>query len=180
MENCKKMEQEFKLLDNGKVEWTHKRDVEAFKDKDFGELGTHGGYSFIVFNSKQDAMTVLDRDVTEVTALMNKHKEDMDKNKHNLDKFSDIKELIESVGKLHNDFKEIKNIPEKLYADNPKKYQKLLREFNSAKDYIVEEMSALNKEYNKYLQYTPAKEAYEFAKEQLEKIEEQRTKLRVL
>lgn len=171
------MKQEFKKLDNEKIEWTYEHEEEKFNDKDFGDIGVTSKKGYIIFESKEKALSVLDRDVSETEKLVDTHKAAMDKNEHSLDTFTDLKVLVEAVGKLHNDFKEIINIPEKLYADNPKKYQKLLREFNSAKDYIKDEMSNINKEYGKYLEYKSAKEAYDFAKEQYDKILEQREQL---
>lgn len=171
------MKQKFTRQEDGKIKWEHTAEDTDFEDQDFGKLGVKGGYRYIIFDSYEQAMSVLDRDIANAEAHIDTHKQDMDKNEHNLDKFTDIKELVEAVGKLHNDFKDIKNTPEKLYADNPKKYQKLLREFNQAKDYIKEEMSELNKEYGKYLAYKPAKQSYDFNVEQLEKIKEQKAQL---
>ena len=171
------MKQNFKLLDDGKVKWTYEKEEQDSEDKDFGVVGKTGSFGYIIFDSKEKALTILDRDLSECESRLQYQEEQMKKNNHNLDKFSQIKELIESIAKLHTDFKEIKNIPEKLYADNPKKYQKLLRDFNNAKSYIVDELSAFNKEYQKYLNYQPAKKAYDFEKEQLGKIKEQRDML---
>jgi len=174
------MNQKFTKIENDKVKWEYTREESEYQDQELGKLGVQGGYSYIIFDNKEQAMAVLDKDVVNSEANIDKYKQDMTKNEHSLDKFTQIKELVEAVGKLHNDFKEIKNIPEKLYADNPKKYQKLLREFNNAKDYIKEEMSELNKEYGRYIAYKPAKQSYDFNIEQLEKIKEQQEQLNKL
>lgn len=184
------MEQEFKLLEDGKVRWDFTQKEEEATDRDFGRVGVGGASYYRIFDNMEKAKSILDRDASETQALVDTHKADMDKNEHNLEKFTDIKELVESVGKLHNDFKDTKEILEELFKDIKDvttisvdvldKFTVMLKEFNKSKDYIVEEMSALNKEYNKYLSYGPAKTAYEFAKEQLEKIEEQRVMLKEL
>jgi len=174
------MKQEFKRLDGNKVRWEFTNEEASFEDQELGKLGVKGGYTYIVFDSKEQAMSVLDRDIININDNIDKYSTDMTKNEHNLEQFSQIKELVEAVGKMHNDFKDLANVPESLYANNPKKYQKLLREFNSAKDYIKEEMSEINKEYGKYINYKPAKQAYEFNVAQLKKAEEQKAELNKL
>jgi hypothetical protein len=173
------MEQKFTKLEDGRIKWTYNSGEEEFSDKDFGALGKTIRMQEIIFDDKEKAMTVLDRDITEVEASIDKYKQDMDKNAHDLDKFTDLKELVESVGKLHNDFKEKEQDSKifNLYKDDPKRYQKLWSEFNKAKDYIKDEMSAINSEYQKYLEYKNSKKAYDFNVAQLEKIKEQKEEL---
>ena len=175
MINIRKMKQEFKLMEDGKVQWTYEKDVEDFKDKEFGNVGKSHTKGEIIFDSKEIALSVLDRDLGEVEAFIKQYEEEVEKNKHNLDKFSQLKELIEAIGKLHNDFKEVSSDKiYSLYNSDPKKYTKLLKEFNTAKDYIKEELNMINKEYQKYLNYKTAKPSLEFNQEQYKKIKEQR------
>ena len=104
----------------------------------------------------------------------------MDKNKYDEEKFKLIKPVVDAVGKLHNDFNQVKDMPATINGANLGKYHKVIKEFNTAKDFIKEEMTAFNKEYGKFLQYGPAKTAYDFANEQLEKIVAQRKLLEEL
>jgi hypothetical protein len=172
------MEQKFTKIENNKIKWEYFKKDTDFEDKEFGKLGVKGGYDYIIFDSKEQALSVLDRDISEVEKNLNHYQSIMDKNKHNLDTFKDLKSLVDSIGKLHNDFKEVNSDKiYSLYNNDPKKYQKLLSEFNKSKDYIKDELDVINKEYGRFLEYTSAKDSYDFNKTQLDKIQEQRTNL---
>ena len=174
------MKQNFEKLEDGKIKWSHEKEIEAFKDQDFGEIGTTKSNMTIIFDSYDKAMQVLDRDIEDVTNNMLKHKETMDKNTYDEDKFALIKPLIDKIGKLHNDFKEVGLMPAQVNGANMRKYNQFVKEFNMSKQFIVEEISAFNKDYQKYLNYGPAKKAYEFNVEQAAKIEDQKKKLLAL
>ena len=171
------MKQEFTRLDDGRVKWSYEKEEVAFEDKEFGNVGVQQNQGYIMFESYEKALVVLDRDLDEAEKMAQTHKQEMDKNEHSLEKFPEIKALVEAIGKLHNDFKEVKAMPEHVNGANERKYNQTLKEFNKAKDYIVEGMSAFNREYGKYLAYGPAKKAYDFTKEQLDKITDQRKQL---
>ena len=172
------MEQTFTKLDDGKIKWEYSREEKEHSDKEFGRVGTAGGYDFIIFDSYEQAKSILYRDLAEVVKFVEQYESEMEKNQHNLDTFTDIKDLVDSVGKLHNDFKEC--TADKIYAlykDDPKRYQKVLSEFNKAKEYIVTEMDIVNKEYGKYLAYQTAEKNLKFNQDQYDKIVEQISKL---
>ena len=174
------MKQEFTKLEDGKIRWDMVKEDSEYTDKDLGRVGIAGNTQHIIFDNKKKAAAVLDRDIEEVTALMNQHKELMDKNVYDEEKFKLIKPVVDAVGKLHNDFNNVQEMPAKINGANMLKYLKVIKEFNKAKDFIKEELSAFNKEYGKYLQYGPAKVAYDFANEQLDKIVKQRKLLEEL
>lgn len=172
------MKQEFKLEKDGKVKWTYEKEVEDFTDKEFGKVGKSFSNGHIVFDSKEIALSVLDRDVAEVEKFIEQYEQELETNKHELDKFTDLKALVEAIGKLHNDFKEVNSDKiYSLYNNDPKKYGKLLSEFNKAKDYIKDELAIINKEYQKYLNYQTAEKNLKFNQEQYDKIKEQRETL---
>ena len=175
------MEQKFELTKDNKVKWSFREDVDEHKDKEFGKVGTSSRTQTIIFDSKEIALAVLERDLADVQLSLDKFGEDMNKSKHSLDKFTDLKDLILAIGKLHNEFKEATNVKvQSLYADNPKKYQKILSQFNSSKEYIKDELASVSIEYGKFLEYNVAKDSYDFNKEQFDKIEEQIKELKEL
>lgn len=172
------MKQEITREEDGKIKWSFEKDVEDFTDKEFGKVGSSYNTGYILFDSKEKAISVLDRDLSEVEKFIEQYKGELEKNEHSLDKFTDLKELIEKIGQLHLDFKELNT--DKIYGlynQDPKKYKKLFNEFNNAKDYIKEELSIINKEYQKYINYQTAEKNLKFNQDQYDKIEEQRKKL---
>ena len=173
------MKQEFTRVEGTeKVKWSYEKEVEDFEDKEFGKVGSSQTTGYIIFDDKEKALAVLDRDLTEVEKNVTHFEKELEKNKHSLNTFTDLKDLVEAVGKLHNDFKDINT--DKIYGlynNDPKKYQKLFSEFNKSKDYIKDEMDKINKEYGKYLNYQESEKALAFNKEQFDKIKEQRDRL---
>ena len=175
------MEQKFTRLDNGKIKWEYFKEEKDHTDKDFGKVGVYSGKDTIIFDSYEQAKSILDRDFSEVETMKEQYEKDLENNEHDLEKFSDLKDLVEAVGKLHNDFKEATGDKiYELYNNDPKRYKNVWSEFNKAKDYIKDEMSIINKEYQKYLNYKTAEKNLKFVTDQLEKITEQQLNLQTL
>lgn len=171
------MKQKFEKLEDGKIKWSWEKENKEFEDKDFGVVGSEGSQGHIFFENHEKALAVLNRDIEDATKLADSHKSVMDKNSYDEEKFKLIKPLIDGIGKLHNDFKEVKLMPETINGANMGKYIKFLKDFNTAKAYITNELSNFNKEYGKFLAYGPAKKAHGFVIEQLDKIVKQKEEL---
>jgi prefoldin subunit 5 len=175
------MKQTFEKINEGKIKWTFEKEEVDYEDKEFGKLGKSFNTGYIVFDNKEKAIAVLDRDLKEVEAFIKQYQDEMSKNEHNLDKFTDLKELIHKVAELHTDFKNINT--DKIYGlynSDPKRYTKLYQEFNKSKDYIKDELAYLSKEFQKMQNYNIAKKNLEFNNEQWLKIKEQREELNKL
>lgn len=181
MQVYRKMEQKFTRLDDGRIKWEYTKDENNFEDNEFGRVGVKGGYDYIIFDSYEQAMSVLDRDIANIEKDEEKFSVEMEKNAHNLDKFTDLKELLDKVGELNVKFSEVSSDKVvQLYNNDPKKYQKLLSQFNSAKELFKDELQELSKEYGKMQTYKTAKKNYDFTIEQKNKILEQKKKLEKL
>jgi len=171
------MKQTFEKVGD-KIKWTFEKEEVDFEDKEFGKVGKSFNTGYIIFDSKEKALAVLDRDLSEVESFIKQYEEEMKKNEHNLDKFTDLKDLIQKVAELHEEFKNLNS--DKIYGlynSDPKRYTKLYQEFNKSKDYIKDELAYLSKEFQKMQNYQIAEKNLKFNTEQYEKIKEQRNEL---
>lgn len=175
------VKEEFTLLEEGKIKWEYTKDDTTFEDKEFGRVGTKGGYEFIIFDSYEQAMSVLDRDITQLEQNKEHFEQEMNKNTHKLDTFTDIKHLLDKVAELNLEFTKVTDDKvQALYRDNPKKYQKLLSSFNSSKELFGNELQHLSQEYDKMQKYEKAKEGFDFYEKELQKTLTQKEKLKQL
>ena len=174
------MKQTFEKVED-KIKWTFEKEEVDFEDKEFGKVGKSFNTGYIIFDSKEKAIAVLDRDLTEVEAFIKQYEDEMQKNEHNLEKFTDLKVLIQKVAELHEEFKNVNT--DKIYGlynSDPKRYTKLFQEFNKSKDYIKDELAYVSKEFQKMQNYNIAKKNLDFNREQYKKIKEQREELNKL
>ena len=99
----------------------------------------------------------------------------MAKNTYDIDKYSELQELLEKVGELNTNVAELSNTNVKsLYAENPKKYQRLWTAFSGAHKVVSEEISSIANDYDRMQKYNKAKSNHDFFEKQLEGIRKQR------
>ena len=175
------MKQEFIKLDDGKIKWTYESEyTDMTNDKVEGTLGKKKYFNEVVFNSKEIAMQVLDADKEQTEKTLEFYQKELDKNKHDISKFSELQTLLLKISELNGELANLKAIPRELYEEQPKKYQKLWNAFSGARHVISEEIASIANDYQKMQEYQGAKKSYDFNLEQLEKIEDQRKLLEAL
>lgn len=166
--------EKFNKLEDGKIKWEHFQDESDFEDLEMGTIGAKGGYSYIVFNSYDEASKVLSRDIDKLEKDIEHFTKEMVVNTHSLDKLTNLKELIEKIADLNKSFTEVNsNKIYELHRNDPKKYEKLYNKFNESKSYIKDEVGELAKEFEKYNKYEKARKEKEFLVNQLDKSKKQ-------
>lgn len=169
------MNQKFTKQEDGKVLWTFEsEETEMTHDNVEGVLGTKKFSNEIIFNNKKVAMEVLESDIENTQKNIDYYEKEMNDNAHDIDKFKELQNLLMKITELNNEISNIKDTPKELYAEHPKKYQKLWSAFGSARQVISQEVASIANDYQAMQKYNAAKKSCDFNKEQLDKIKEQK------
>ena len=172
------MDNEFKKNDDGTITWSFVSEEDVFAHNKLGNVGKTSYVRTINFTDSDVAMRVLEEDLSDVNHALDIHKKTMEENRYDKEMYMHFEPLMLRIGELNKSLSEINDIPEILYKENPKKYQKLYEKYIQMKKYIIEELSAINKEYEMKQAYEPAKKAHDLMLEEAEKITKRMDNLR--
>lgn len=178
-ENQKK--EEFTLLADGKIKYYFESAIEDHTHKDIEEsLGSKRHTNEIIFNSKTDAMKIINTDTEEVKKAIEFYGKQMESTAHDLDKFKELESLLLKVSDLNTTVTKLNTTPKQSYDENPKKYAKLWKAFTEARKLITTEIASIANDYDNMQKHATAKKSHDFYIAELEKINEQRVKIEAL
>ena len=164
----------YKLMDDGRVQYTFVTDISEFKNKDEEKLGEFYNTSVTYLDNKEIAIKHLEEQYIKTNEDLESMNKKFDLNIVDLELFKNLKAFDDKAVEVLTAIKEVKDYSETTFVkENPKKYSKVLRDANILKSNVVAHLTELDKQIRMYNEKDELQKQIKLYSEQSEKMKKQ-------